>query len=182
MALPRRIEGETVVLRRWGVSDAERLGTAVAENAEHLRPWLPWMAGEPQSLAARRGLLAQWEQAWEEGGDAQFGIFVGEGVGGSCGLLRRGPPDTLEIGYWVHRTLLRRGVASEAARLLTDAAFALAGVEAVEIHHDRANLASEGVPRRLGFALVADTPAVPRAPADSGVDRVWRAERDAWRR
>jgi RimJ/RimL family protein N-acetyltransferase len=51
----------------------------------------------------------------------------------------------------------------------------------VEIHHDRANLASEGVPRKLGFSLVGDRPRPAAAPAESGTFRIWRMTRDLWR-
>jgi RimJ/RimL family protein N-acetyltransferase len=57
----------------------------------------------------------------------------------------------LEIGYWIHAGFLRRGLATRVSCLLTDAAFTVAGIERVEIHHDKANVASAGVPRRLGF-------------------------------
>jgi len=48
-------------------------------------------------------------------------------------------------------------------RLLTDAAFQIPGIERVEIHHDKANVASSGVPRKLGFELVEEVPDESRA-------------------
>jgi len=48
--LPELIEGQGVVLKRWRESDAEALATAVTESAEHLRPWVAWMANEPLSV------------------------------------------------------------------------------------------------------------------------------------
>ncbi len=83
---------------------------------------------------------------------------------GSSGLHRRIGPGGLEIGYWIHPRHLRRGLATEVARQLTDRAFADPSVDRVEIHHDRANAASGGVPAKLGFELVGETrPASPVA-------------------
>jgi RimJ/RimL family protein N-acetyltransferase len=144
--LPERVEGSEVLLRLWRVGDAPRLGEAVAESAEHLRPWMAWMADEPQTRKQRRALLARWEADWSDGGDAYYGIFLDADVVGSCGLHRRLGPDTLEIGYWICAAFARRGLATEAARLLTDGAFSMPEIGSVEIHHDRANLASSGVP------------------------------------
>lgn len=179
--LPERLAGPRVLLARWTPADVDTLGKAVARNLEHLRPWMPWVSAEPLSGPARRRLLEQWGREWQEGGDAVLGIFLAGLVVGSCGLHRRLGPAALEIGYWVDRDHLRQGIATEAAGLLTSAALGLPGIEAVEIHHDKANLASGGVPRRLGFSLlgeVADDK--PSAPAEVGVDLVWRMTREAW--
>ena len=68
------------------------------------------------------------------------------------------------------------------SRVLTDAAFGLDGIEAVEIHHDITNTASAGVPRALGFEDLGEFPS-PRehpAPAECGIDRAWRMTREGW--
>jgi RimJ/RimL family protein N-acetyltransferase len=49
-----------------------------------------------------------------------------------------------------------------------------------EIHHDKANVASAGVPRKLGFALLAEVPDEIRAPGEIGIECRWRMERDQW--
>lgn len=180
--LPDRIESADVLLRRWRVADAEHHARAIAESAEHLRPWSAWMAEEPRTLEQRRKLLAGWEQDWAAGGDALYAVLIEGGVGGSCGLHHRLGPHALEIGYWIRASLLRRGFATKAAGLLTEAAFAVAEIEAVEIHHDRANVASAGVPRSLGYRLVGERPREALAPADTGTDCIWRMERGDWRR
>ncbi|HEX8752255.1 MAG TPA: GNAT family N-acetyltransferase [Solirubrobacterales bacterium] len=174
--LPERIEGEGLLLRRWTVKDAELLDAALAENLEHLRPWMPWIAAEPLSLTTRRGMLSRWERDWRSGGDVVLGIFEGERVAGSTGLHHRHGPRTLAIGYWVHVDFLRRGVATRTARLLTETALALPGVDRVEIHHDKANLRSAAVPRRLGYRFLGETPDRVEAPGEAGVDCGWRIE------
>ena len=178
--LPARIEGQGVLLRRWRVTDAERLERAVVESAEHLRPWMAWMTDEPQTLDQRRRLLARWEQEWASGGDDTVDKHGIQAVAGSRGLHRRIGPGALEIGYWVHAAFVRRGIASKAAALLTDAAFAIPDIERVEIHHDKANDASAGVPRRLGYRFIGEQRDEVTAPADSGIECVWRIERDEW--
>lgn len=67
-----------------------------------------------------------------------------------------------------------------AAALMTDAAFTVPGIELVEIHHDRANSASAGVPRRLGYTLVSERPDEPEAPAEIGIEWCWRITREQW--
>jgi RimJ/RimL family protein N-acetyltransferase len=128
----------------------------------------------------RRQLITGWEEAWQRGGDAVYGMFEAGAVVGGCGLHRRRGPHGLDIGYWVGRASTGRGVGTEAARLLTTAALAVPGVDHVEIHHDPANLASGAIPRRLGYRHVGDTPGIATAPGESGVDRAWRIAAAEW--
>lgn len=179
--LPDRIDGGGgLLIRRWTVDDAESLGRAVAESAEHLRPWMPWIAQEPQTLAQRRRMVGGWEREWRAGGDVYLGVFVDGRVAGSTGLHRRIAPDGLELGYWIHPAHTRRGLATRVARLLTDAAFSLPDITHVEIHHDKANTASAGIPPKLGFQLIDETPDRPEAPAEIGIECRWRMERERW--
>ena len=86
-------------------------------------------------------------------------------------------PGGLEIGYWVHRAFTRRGLATAAAAALVEQAFRLPGVNRLEIVHDELNVASGGVPRKLGFTEVGRRAIEPPPPAGTGVGVVWRLVR-----
>ncbi len=179
--LPESLPGPgRLLLRRWVPTDAEVLGRAVAESLEHLRPWMSWASQEPLSPSNRRAMIEKWEQEWLEGGDVTMGVFVDARVAGGVGLHRRIGVGGLEIGYWTHPAFLRMGLATTAAWVLTDAAFALPGIAHVEIHHDRANVASAGIPRKLGYCLVAQLTDQPDAPGEVGVECRWRMTREQW--
>jgi RimJ/RimL family protein N-acetyltransferase len=179
--LPERLQADGFMLRRWRVQDAERLDKAIRESIEHLRPWIVWVAEEPRTLEQRRELLARWERQWMNGEDRVYGVFVGDAVAGSCGLHRRLGPCALEIGYWIHAAFVRRGLATKAVSLVTDIAFTLDGISRVEIHHDKANQASAGVPRHLGYRLIREQREERRTPGETGTECVWGIERDEWR-
>ena len=179
--LPERIEHGTLLLRRWRVEDAELQERVVTESLEHLRPWMPWIADEPQALERRRDTIAGWEREWEGGGDVYLALLHDGAIAGSAGLHRRRGPGVLEIGYWLHPAFTGRGIATAAARLLTCAAFTVDGIDRVEICHDVANVRSGAVPARLGFTLLREAPNPSPGPADSGTDRVWSMTREAWR-
>ncbi len=72
------------------------------------------------------------------------------------------------------------GIATTAVAMLTDAAFALPGITRVEIHHDRANEASAGIPRTLGYHLIAQVADEPQAPNEIGVECRWRITLEQW--
>jgi ribosomal-protein-serine acetyltransferase len=168
--LPERIEGDGLVLRRWRAQDAELLHEAVVDSVEHLRPWMPWIADEPMSVEQRRALIEGWERDWEGGGDVVLAIVRDGIVAGGSGLHRRRGPDALEIGYWLRPGFVGRGIVTTAVRLLTTAAFAVDGIERVEIWHEETNAASGAVPARLGFIEVGEVEG----------DRVWRTTREQW--
>ena len=169
-----------VELRHWRAEDADAQARAIHESLDHLRPWMPWAAEEPKPLEERLAMLRGWEAERRAGTGEYFAVWLDGELVGSCGLHRRIGPSGLEIGYWIHPGHLRRGLATDVARQLCERAFADPAVDRVEIHHDRANVASGGVPAKLGFEHVADTRRAPEAPGEEGVERVWRLTRAAW--
>jgi len=167
------------VLRRWRAADTDAVCDLVLGSLEHLRPWMPWAAEFGLPDATR--FTEQCEQDWESGAAFNYAITSGGAAVGSAGLIARIGPGGLEIGYWVQARCLRQGLATAAAAALVDAAFGLPGIDRVEIVHDEANVASSGVPRKLGFTKIARRPHPdgPQAPAESGTDVVWRLTRPA---
>lgn len=153
-APPERLEGRLVVLRRYRWSDAEALEESLAASFEHLRGFMPWSQAPPTVESVMAWLQpAVTRFGGEEPASYAITLRDGGALAGGCGLMPRIGPGALEIGYWVDARQLRRGIATEAAGLLADCALALPGIERVELRIDAANLASQGVARRLGFRL-----------------------------
>jgi len=149
--LPSRIEGDDLVIRRWTEDDAEAMTLLIAENLDHLRPWMAWARREPLSTPARLRLIEKWDRTWESGQGAIYAIeSVSELVGG-CALHRRVGLGGLDIGYWLGEQASGRGLATRTARALTEAAFQLEDTAFVQISHEASNARSAAVARRLGF-------------------------------
>lgn len=178
--LPERFDDDDLVLRRWTLDDAPALHDAVRSNLDHLRPWMPWIAAEPQTLEQRAALIEDWDRGWSEGGDVVLGIYLDGAVIGSTGLHRRRGPGVLEIGYWIDRRFTGRGLATRVARILTNGAFAVPGIERVEIVCDEANLASARVPEKIGFDHVGDLDVLMSAPSETGSHRLYRMTAEDW--
>jgi len=177
---PALVRTPRLTLRCWTAGDAPALAAAVGASHAHLRPWMPWVTDDPVGLDGWRAVIEEFAQQRAAGGDTVYGTFAGDAVVGGTGLHRRRGPGVLEIGYWIHADHVRRGYATELAAALTDVAFSLPDVERVEIHHDRANTASRGVPERLGSAFAGEAADEVRAPAEAGVDCTWVVSRDLW--
>ncbi|MHB8245546.1 MAG: GNAT family N-acetyltransferase [Acidimicrobiales bacterium] len=183
LEVPEEIHSGPLVLRAWRPDDVPAFHAAVIENIDHLRPWMPWIAEEPSPIERRYELVERWAGLIAARTDWPCAILLDGAVAGSAGIHQRRAPGSLEIGYWVHQAHTGRGVATLTSYLLTDLAFQAPGTEAVEIYHDRANWVSRRVPRRLGYDLVAETPAtsvVAGSPGEEGIDCLWRVTRAQW--
>ena len=175
---PDSLSHGQVSLRRWRPDDAAALLAAVIESQEDLRPWMPWADGYDADSAA--GYLRDCDAQWASGSGFSYAITVGGQIVGSAGLHNRVGEGGLEIGYWVHSGRTGRGIATDAAAALTQAALALPGIDRVEIYHDAANVASGCIPAKLGYARTGERPARdlwPAAPAETGTDVVWQITR-----
>ena len=179
-APPERIELLAVdaVVRRHRLDDLDALQQAIEESRDHLRPWMFWADQSRDDTAA---FLRHAIEKWDTGEEFAYLIVSADGdrVLGGGGLHRRSGPGALEIGYWLRADATGRGVITTAAGALTDAAFALDGIERVEIHCDEANVRSAAVPPRLGYTLTAIREKPPVAPSERGREMVWSRFRDA---
>jgi len=169
------IDHGRVRLRRHREDDLDAVFQAVTDSLDHLRPWMPWAADYTRQAAA--GFLAASACGWEDGSEYNYAIVTDGTLAGGCGLMARIGPGGLEIGYWVRQGYTRRGLATTASAALVEQAFRLPDVERVEIVIDELNLASAGVPRKLGFTEAGRRPLDLPPPAGTGVGVVWRLAR-----
>jgi RimJ/RimL family protein N-acetyltransferase len=141
------------VIRSYNPEDAPLLKDAVDSSLEHLRPWMPWVRHEPQSLSQKVELLRLFRGNFDLGKDFAYGVFEPDGSRqlGGAGLHPRGGEASLEIGYFIRADAIGRGYATEVTAVLTRVAFEECGVVRVDIQVDPANERSLRIPRKLGF-------------------------------
>lgn len=177
---PTSIDCDEFIIRQYRLSDAATLRNTIRENTEHLRPWMPWIKHEPQTLEQKEELILLWGKEWIERSGFTMGVFLGGDLVAGTGFHVRGPVGVLEIGYWVSVHHVGRGIATSLARRLTDVAWNIPEVTHVEIHHDKANIASERVPEKLGYHFIKTYEREPDAPGESGEGLVWSVTREQW--
>ena len=178
--IPRRIIIDDLVIRCLETTDANQVVVAVTESLPELLQWMPWARFEPQSVAQREDLILQWSKDWEEKKDFPFGIFREEQLVGCTGFHLRHGEGQLEIGYWVRTSCTGQGIATQTARALTNAAFALPEIHEVLIAHDIGNIRSEMIPKRLGFSVLKEYDVEKNADSTIGRNRLWSMKREAW--
>lgn len=154
--LPTEIISARLFLRSWRAGDGPILKQIIDANLDHLQRWMPWAMNEPSPPEVIAERVLKFAEAFSVGKEWLYAIFArdSENLLGGCGLHPRVDPGGLEIGYWIAATYTRQGFATEAASALTRAAFELSHIDYVEIKCDPQNVASAGVPKRLGYRLV----------------------------
>lgn len=176
--LPLRTLG---VLRRWQHADRDALVTAVNDNLEHLRPWMPW-ASQRATAESSGTFLDGVVAGFDSDTDFSYGLFSADGdVLGAGGVHRRGAADVLEIGYWIAKSQARKGLGRALAQALTVAAAHAPGIARVEIRCDEANVRSASIPRALGYELIEVYERPPEAPGHTGRGMVWSISADEGR-
>jgi RimJ/RimL family protein N-acetyltransferase len=128
--------------------------TAEDESREHLRRFMVWADRSPEPLSEVVDKLRLFRSWFDTGEDFMFGAFSKEAEGrciGGAGLHPRVGKDGIEIGYWTHPGHVRKGIATEMAGALTRAAFEIGRMRWVEIRCASKNVASAGIPPKLGF-------------------------------
>jgi len=159
-----RIETGRLVVRCYHPSDAPLLAESVTESLEHLRPWMPWIYNEPEPIEEKVKRLKRFRGDFDLGQNFTYGIFNPEETKliGGTGLHTRLSGTELEIGYWIHKDYINRGLVTESTAALVKVAFEIIHVHRLEIHCDPGNFASAAIPRKLGFThegtLRAKTP------------------------
>jgi RimJ/RimL family protein N-acetyltransferase len=150
---PYRIVTERLVLRCWEPRDAPLLKEAVDSSIDHLLPWMPWAAHEPQSLEEKVALLRQFRGKFDLGQDFTYGIFTRDEqrVVGGTGLHTRIGDEAFEIGYWIRASRAGEGLGTESTAALTRVAFELTDVDRIEIRCEPENERSRAIPRKLGY-------------------------------
>jgi RimJ/RimL family protein N-acetyltransferase len=159
-SIPSIIRTPRLVLRRQRPEDAPLIKEAVDASLAHLQASVAWARSAPTPLRELEARLAESAAAFDAGEAWAFTLLdLAETRVLGCVGLERGEPalvalvgqHTMETGYWLRADSTGRGYATEATAALVELAFTSLGARRVAICHDPANIASAGVPRRLGF-------------------------------
>ncbi|MDB5281099.1 MAG: acetyltransferase, family [Bacteroidota bacterium] len=149
------ITGRLVIRCYDPATDAAILKKSIDESLEHLKPWMPWAWHEPELLEAKAERVKKFKDKFYSGEDYMFGVFnLDETVLlGSSGLHTRREESAREIGYWVHKDYINKGIATEIVCALTKVAFDIELLNRLEIRCDTNNTASAKVSEKCGYVL-----------------------------
>ena len=180
MRFPPRLTTARTVLRAWREDDGPLLKQAIDHNKDHLKPWVPWATCEETPLEAAQARVTTLAGDFAADRNWLYAVMSPDEqrLIGGVGLHNRIGPGGLEVGYWIDRDHINRGLATEVAGTLVEMALADPDVLLVEVHIDARNAASARVPQRLGFTMVEIREAPGKFAGDPPVSlMVWRLTR-----
>jgi ribosomal-protein-serine acetyltransferase len=144
---------EQTHMRLFEARDAGELFRLVDRERVALRQWLPWVEEtkvEQDSLQFIRQALRKYA----ENGAFDAGIWHQGKLVGAAGFhpISWGNKN-VSIGYWLAHGARGKGLMTKAVATLTHQALRELKLHRVEIRCATQNSKSQGVPKRLGFAL-----------------------------
>ena len=143
-----QLEGESIHLRPLSVDDAGDMHAAAMESAAELETTMPWFS-RSMTVESFRSFATWAAEAWDRGEHYEFSIFARHGAYvGSAGLSVDTKTNAANLQYWVRTSATRRGVASEAIRLVARWGIATLGLQRVEIFISNHNVASQMAARK----------------------------------
>lgn len=142
-----------ICLRHHQPEDAEKLFTLVEANRQHLARWMPWVP-LTKTVDETRQFIERCRKQFDEKKGFNGGLYWRGRLVGCLG--QNGQPDFSRmspLGYWLDADCTGHGIMTRAVRALTTHLFDDVGLHRIEIHCASENMASRGIPERLGFTI-----------------------------
>jgi RimJ/RimL family protein N-acetyltransferase len=115
------------------MDDVPELYQSVRESIEDLRPWMPW-CHSGYGISETEDWVEKQIVAFEARAEFHFAITLESQIVGVCGLNGISRVNQMaNLGYWVRSSSCRRGIATQATRLLAEWAFRNTDLNRLEI-------------------------------------------------
>jgi RimJ/RimL family protein N-acetyltransferase len=148
------LAGGSIVCTPLSLDHAEAQLAAILESTDALSGTMPWF--HPAFSIDEARSWASWcQQAWDEGTHYEFAITeIGGRYVGACGLGQVNPNLLhANLQYWIRTSATRKGVASTAARLVSQWGLDSLRLMRIEITMPTSNVASLRTAERAGARL-----------------------------
>lgn len=146
------IEGNKIGIRTFRNEDISPFHIAACESVEHMHEFMPWCHPE-YSLKESDAWVSSRDQAWASADEYSFIIYSiknNELLGGVAINQINAIHKIGNIGYWVRKKALNKGVATEAVSLVSGFGFKHLHFNRLEIVMVPNNEASKRVAEKAG--------------------------------
>ena len=144
---------KNIVLKQLELTDTPDIFNTIDTQREHLGPWLPFVETTKQ-LSDTHAFVESVVNSPKDRMEYTFTIRVNGRMAGLIGFKATDRANKkTEIGYWLSRDFLGRGIMSRSVSTLCDFAFRELDMNRIQIKCALANTPSRNIPQRLGFKL-----------------------------
>lgn len=140
-------------LERLSISHVETIFTAIDQNRQFLRKWLPFVDFTHKVSDTERFVRSILEKPSARR-DEVYVIWYKHDFAGLMGFKEADRVnDKIEIGYWLIEKMTGKGIATAAVRKMVNLAFRNMEMNRIQIRCGVGNHKSSAIPLRLGFFL-----------------------------
>jgi ribosomal-protein-alanine N-acetyltransferase len=151
-----RLQGDDIFLRAPTERDWRPYAELRAASRNFLEPWEPTWPADALTRESFQRRLNRYIQDWRSDAGYTFLVFrqADEAMLGGVSLsnIRRGVAQTGTLGYWMGKDHARKGIMTQALRLVLDFSFGDLGLHRVEAACLPRNEASQRLLRRCAFS------------------------------
>ena len=146
------LSSDAILLRAFGLEDAEAIFEAVVESKDELARWLPWCHDKYSIVDALEFLKGRGD-AFRDDGDYGF-VIIERATGRFVGATGINQLDKTarcaNLGYWLRTSATGRGYAATSTLMVARWAFESLDLERIEIVVATDNHLSQRVAERVG--------------------------------
>lgn len=138
-------------IRMLHETDADELFRVVDANRQHLRDWLPWLDANTSPEHTRQFIQGALRQYAQNQGFVCVIVYNSRIVGVAGFNTIHWSNKSAELGYWLCKDMVGRGLATRSCSTLVGYAFNDLGLNRVTMPIAVGNKRSRAVAERLGF-------------------------------
>jgi ribosomal-protein-serine acetyltransferase len=153
--LPLEIDNAELHFVEPTFENAKMVFDTIASNRSHLSPWMDWASDKSTKTPEDSfKFLEIGKNGWDSGKKFNFGIFLNNIYCGNVGVFDVDDEDkSCEIGYWLSKEFVGKGLASASVKALEKEIFSVYHFNRIQIECDKLNTASAKVAQHCGYIL-----------------------------
>jgi len=138
-------------LALFEIKDAEKLYDLINRNRDHIGEWLKF-PGITLKADDSKAFIERTRIRYAKGEGYWLGIWNGDQLAGSIGYLYLDQENRkTEIGYWLGKEFVGKGLITKSIKVLMNYAFDELKFNKIEIGAASDNAKSRAIPEKLGF-------------------------------
>jgi ribosomal-protein-serine acetyltransferase len=154
---PFKLESPLLLIRPYKLSDASSLFKLIDSNREMLGDYFPMSVEHNTSVMASRGYVLERNSDRKQGKSLFAGIFMPGGkqlIGQICAKDINWRVPKCEMGYFLDKDFLQKGIGSAAVKLFSDHCFKELKMAKITLRIEPQNLASKKLAAACGFEMI----------------------------
>lgn len=154
---PFKLQSSLLLLRPYKITDASALFSLISSNRDILSDYFPMSVENNTSVMASRGYIHDRNRDRKSGKSLFAGIFTPDGkqlIGQICAKDINWRVPKCEMGYFLDKDFMQKGIGSAAVKLFSDYCFTELKMAKITLRIEPQNAASKKLAAACGFEMI----------------------------